>query len=105
MEESVLPRGGALLEARLADGSFFDLQLNSGFVSGQDEVESGATLTVTRIKSLDFNGDGSVDIADLIGFLNEFFGAQADPALDFNGDGSIDISDLVNYINDFFASP
>ena len=54
---------------------------------------------------LDFNGDGSIDISDLIGFINEFFGAQADPALDFNGDGSIDISDLVNYINDFFASP
>ena len=54
---------------------------------------------------LDFNGDGSVDIADLVGFLNEFFGAQADPALDFNGDGSVDIADLIEFINAFFASP
>jgi len=54
---------------------------------------------------LDFNGDGSVDIADLVGFLNDFFGAQADPALDFNGDGSIDIADVVEYLNAFFASP
>jgi len=42
-------RGGALLEATLADGSFFDLQLNSSFVSGQDFVSSDATLTVTLV--------------------------------------------------------
>jgi len=42
-------RGGALLETTLADGSFFDLQLNSDFVSGQDFVDSGATLTVTLV--------------------------------------------------------
>lgn len=64
-----------------------------------------AALALTSGDPLDFNGDGSVDIADLVGFLNDFFGAQADPALDFNGDGSIDIADVVEYLNAFFASP
>lgn len=55
---------------------------------------------------LDFTGDGSVDISDVVGYIDAFFGSQTmDPELDFNEDGSVDISDLVQYLNAFFAFP
>lgn len=73
----------------LSDAKFF------GFTVGQ----------VPSANPLDFNGDGSVDIADLVGFLNEFFTGTGNPALDFNSDGSTDIADVVEFLNSFFASP
>jgi len=45
----ITQRGGALLEATLADGSFFDLQLNASTVKRQDLVDSDATVTVTLV--------------------------------------------------------
>ena len=82
-----------------------DIVIGSPFAGANNIGQAIVYASELPANTLDFNGDGSTDISDLIGFINEFFGAQADPALDFNGDGSIDISDLVNYINDFFASP
>ena len=42
-------RGGALLEATLADGSFLDFSLNGTFVSSSDVFEFGTALTVTLV--------------------------------------------------------
>jgi len=51
---------------------------------------------------LDITGDGSIDIADLIGYLEAFFAGQSWPFLDFNQDQSIDIADLIAFVNAFF---
>ena len=77
----ITQRDGAFLAAVLIDGSVFDLVLNDTLVIGDDFIEPGATLTVTLetpptstpTNPLDFNGDGSIDIADVIGYLDAFF--------------------------------
>ena len=45
----VTQRGGALLEATLADGSHFDLVLNDTVIDGQDYVSQHAVLRVTLV--------------------------------------------------------
>jgi len=45
----VTQRGGALLEATLADGSYFDLVLNDSIIDGQDYVSHYAVLRVTLV--------------------------------------------------------
>jgi hypothetical protein len=45
----------------------------------------------------DFNGDGSVNILDVLGFINTW-NVQG-PGSDFNGDGSINILDVLGFIN------
>jgi len=111
-------------EFEAANGSgFLANELMTGFIntipSGADVFIGDITLgqfrdmgftTVATVPvmsdPLDFNGDGSVDISDVVGFLDTFFGSGTmDPRLDFNEDGSIDISDLVQYLNAFFAVP
>lgn len=47
----------------------------------------------------DFNGDGLLDIFDIIGFF-ELFG-QGDPRADFNGDGLLDIFDIIAFFEAF----
>jgi len=61
----------------------------------------GAAFVFSLPSPLDYNGDGSVDINDLISFINDYFGTQQ-PENDYNGDGTIDISDLIGFINDYF---
>jgi len=45
----ITQRGGSLLQAALADGSFFDLTLNESLASSTDFVSPDATLIVTRV--------------------------------------------------------
>ncbi|MCC6676805.1 MAG: hypothetical protein IT436_06645 [Phycisphaerales bacterium] len=45
----------------------------------------------------DLNGDGQVDFADYLEFLN-LYDAQ-DPAVDFTGDGLVDFADYLEFLN------
>ncbi len=45
----ILQRDGALLEATLADGTFFDLTLNHSFVPGEDQLTNNVRLTATLV--------------------------------------------------------
>lgn len=45
----ILQRDGALLEATLSDGTFFDLTLNHLFVAGEDQLTNNVWLTVTLV--------------------------------------------------------
>lgn len=52
----------------------------------------------------DANGDGRVDISDVVALVNHLKGSAAisltsRPGADANGDGRIDISDVVTVIN------
>ncbi len=53
----------------------------------------------------DVNGDGAVDVIDLL-WLIDAFGtytgdAKYNPACDFNGDGAVDVIDLLYMIDNF----
>lgn len=53
----------------------------------------------------DVNGDGSVDVIDLLDFIAAFGSVLGDPnydpACDFNGDGSVDVIDLLIMVGSF----
>ena len=104
----IAQRGGALLEATLAEGSFFDLQLNSDFSSGQDLVQSGAMLTVTLVEEpgpcnpADIAQPfGLLDGADVNAFITAFGGG--DSSADLNEDGVVDGADVNGFITAFGA--
>ncbi len=56
----------------------------------------------------DVNGDGSVDVVDLLYFVDAFGTAPGDakwnPACDFNNDGSVDVVDLLDLVFNFGLS-
>jgi len=67
----------------------------------------------------DFNQDGKINIADVVGVLGYLFGGKVDTlpceggaghgegnliVLDFNGDGRLDISDAVACLRFLFAN-
>ncbi|MCC6679168.1 MAG: hypothetical protein IT436_18740 [Phycisphaerales bacterium] len=56
-----------------------------------------AVLSVTSSCAADLTGDGLVDFADYLEFLN-LYDAQ-DPRADFNGDGLVDFSDYLEFLN------
>ena len=84
-----------------------DVAINSdGVIVASARTDSdfgpgGAAFVFSLPSPLDYNGDGSVDVNDLISFINDYFGTQQ-PENDFNGDGTIDISDLIGFINEYF---
>ena len=50
-------------------------------------------------KKGDANGDGNVDIADVVTVLNVMAEGTNEAAADINGDGSVDIADCVTVLN------
>jgi hypothetical protein len=91
--------------------SLFPLSSGSGFIAaGTREYEDPAwrtklTLTIVPTPAGDVNGDGHVDVVDLL-YLVESFGkvlgeAEFNPACDFNGDGAIDVVDLLDLVFNF----
>jgi hypothetical protein len=51
----------------------------------------------------DVNGDGVVDVADVVGIVNKILGEPnadfIEAAADVNGDGQIDVADVVATVN------
>jgi len=74
----------ALIGAHWKDGTFPD---------------SGAAYVfrVERPCAADFNGDGSVNTLDVLGFLNAW--AAGDSSADFNGDGAVNTLDVLAFLN------
>lgn len=58
----------------------------------------GLESTGGRIRG-DVNGDGKVDISDIVALINQIAGTASYPYADVNGDGRVDISDIVAVIN------
>lgn len=60
---------GSLLEATLADGSFFDLTLDGSISSGMDQIDLnfGAVLTVTRVAGAAVPAPGAAAVFALAG--------------------------------------
>ena len=53
----------------------------------------------------DVNGDGSIDITDVVCLVNRILGSSSDESYyyDINDDGTVDISDVVNLVNIILA--
>ena len=62
----ITTRGGALLEAILADGSYIDFTLNGNFVAGEDLIDGSAILSVTLVPTPGYGfiiGMGSLSLS------------------------------------------
>ncbi|MCC6675822.1 MAG: right-handed parallel beta-helix repeat-containing protein [Phycisphaerales bacterium] len=82
------------------DAGGFDRRVNVPEVPdtgvGPPVVDMGA-YEVQHPCLVDFNGDGMVDFADYLEFLNLY--DAADPRADLNGDGLVDFSDYLEFLN------
>ncbi len=74
-------------------------------VTGSDGLCSAKTFSLTIQIPCDVNGDGSVDVVDLLYFVDAFGSLTGDPnynpACDFNSDGSVDVVDLLIFVDYF----
>ena len=61
------------------------------------------TLTVRNSVPGDANGDGTIDVTDIVGIANSILGHASESfdavAADVNGDGSVDVTDIVVVAN------
>ncbi len=62
-------------------------------------LAAGQSFAGTPCSPADLNGDGFVDFADYLDFLNLF--DAGDLAVDFTGDGLVDFSDYLEFLNLF----
>jgi hypothetical protein len=71
---------------------------------GIDSAYSSLAIVMTSMTG-DINGDGAVDVVDLLYFVDAFGSltgdANYDPACDFNNDGSVDVVDLLDLVSNF----
>lgn len=88
--------GGAgvdLASVGLSEASFVRISLPKGAV-GTVEIDGFAKVSPVRIG--DINGDGVVDVSDLLLLLSAWGGCpSASCPADLNGDGVVDVSDLL----------
>ena len=77
-----------LVEDVVPDGLF---SLYAG-VNGGQAVYRWAEVVSTEVPIVDLNGDGKVDIKDLLKMINNW--NQDEPSVDINGDGTVDDKDL-----------
>jgi hypothetical protein len=86
-------RGGAL-----ADGGFYIIQPADALAVEPFVFEVGKLVG-------DANGDGAVDVVDLLSLVGSFGlgagDAGYDPACDFNNDQSVDVADLLILVGNF----
>jgi len=80
----------------------------TGLFNDKSDLELSGMVWMLGHRSGDVNGDGSVDIADLIALVSYFFSGgeyPADPeSADINHDGSLDIVDLQLLVQYMFTS-
>jgi len=65
----------------------------------------GGDATAQQVVVGDLNGDGAVDVVDLLIFVETFGKVLGEPRFnpeaDFNCDGSIDVVDLLTFVDNF----
>lgn len=77
-----------LIDDVTPDGSF---GLYAGTQGGK-AIYRWVEAVSTKVPIVDFNGDGKVDIKDLLNLIK--YWGQNEPAVDINGDGIVDVLDL-----------
>lgn len=71
---------------------------------GKTNIEAmGSVLNVVETTPGDANGDGEVDVADIVNIANYILGSTAEgflaEAADYDSDGTVDVADIVNIAN------
>jgi len=71
---------------------------------GNDSMEKTLTIHVTEGQDIlgDINGDGEVNVGDIMAIINIMANGAADPAgsnADINGDGEVNVGDIMAIIN------
>lgn len=66
-----------------------------------DEIVTGREETPPAACPADLTGDGMVDFADYLVFLDRY--ASEDPTVDYNGDGFVDFLDYLEFLNSYDA--
>lgn len=94
---TITTRGGAFLSCVMLDDSLIGLDLNDGFVLGEDRIRAAAILTVALSCQADLTGDGSLDFFDVSAFLAAY--AAMDPDADFTGDGVFNFFDVSAFLS------
>lgn len=80
-----------------------DRALVGAFSADSPVYGSGSAylFELARPCAADFNGDGSVNTLDVLGFLNAW--AAGDSSADFNGDGTVNTLDVLAFLNAWTA--
>jgi len=79
-------------------GLAFGLECDDYGVRILQQDRAGPMTVVSVIDCpADLNGDGQVDFADYLEFLNLY--EQQDPRVDFNGDEQVDFADYLEFLN------
>ena len=61
--------------------------------------DSNVTITVTWKLKGDVNGNGTVDISDVVALVNAILNDESNDAYDVSGDNAVDINDVVALVN------
>ncbi|HMN41109.1 MAG TPA: GC-type dockerin domain-anchored protein [Phycisphaerales bacterium] len=83
------------------------LRLTSSIGQPDASNASGGPLTLRggfltpRTCPADFNGNGTLEVADIFAFLNAWFAGS--PAADFDGLSGLQVADIFAFLNAWFA--
>jgi hypothetical protein len=111
--ESITGTDGTVLNVRLEvsedmEAGDYEVSLSNINLTTVDEVkitpaDVTCTLTVTNSIPGDANGDGTIDVTDIVGIANCILGRAGnsfdETAADINGDGDVDVTDIVAVAN------
>ena len=94
---------GNVIKFGLAGGKYYTFQKYSG--TGNILISSIEITPVAKQEGVlgDVNGDGKVDVEDVVGIVNKILGEPAEGFIeanaDVNGDSKIDVDDVVAAVN------
>jgi hypothetical protein len=102
---NVIPGGGGTMTAGTFRRSGSIGQPATAVSTGGTFTVKGGFLVFPTPISGDVNGDGSVDVVDLLWLVQAFGTYRGDPgfigACDFNNDDSVDVVDLLYMVENF----
>jgi hypothetical protein len=80
-------------------------QPTAGVMTGGVYTITGGFWAIPPQRPADVDGDGAVDVSDLLWLVYSFGTLEGDPGFnadcDFNDDGSVDVSDLLILVKNF----
>ncbi|MBO7557366.1 MAG: InlB B-repeat-containing protein [Bacteroidaceae bacterium] len=99
---TVTPDNGYMLdtiEVKDANGNEVELDENDmSFTMPDSNVTIWVTWKLAGVKG-DVNGDGKVDISDVVALVNAILNDESNDAYDVSGDNAVDINDVVALVN------
>ena len=96
---TVTPDNGYMLDTiEVKDANGNEVELDEDDMSFT-MPDSDVMITVTWKLKGDVNGNGTVDISDVVALVNAILNDESNDAYDVSGDNSVDINDVVALVN------